>query len=101
MGFGPGTPSKRRAVSLHRAALRAVAERQARGEYVPALIPHATWESYLANTCNVGSRMQASNYNWLLERLGLIEWKKGKGGGIRLLESDYSAIIFDANEVVA
>lgn len=96
MGFGPGTPSKRRAISLHRAALRALESQGRSGE----LLPHNLWESYLAMTCNVGSRMQAHNYNWLLERLGLIQWKKGKGGGIRVLESDYAGIIFDAREEV-
>ena len=81
---------------MHRAARRALASEKRDGE----LLPHRLWESYLARTCNVGSRMQAHNYNWLLESLGLIEWKKGKGGGVRVLASSYEGILFDAREEV-
>jgi len=89
MGFETGSLTKSKTVSLHRAACRAL---RANGR-MDDLLDRDLWEEYLARVANVGSRTQAHNLNWRLQKLGLLQIEEGRG--VRVLESDYSSIILD------
>lgn len=85
MGFEPGTPSKPRAISLHRALCRAL---------VPgAFIPMPDWYSILIRTLDVGTDMSCHRYTWLMDRMGLIRWEKKKGVHVLHVEYDDALVL--------
>lgn len=91
MGFdGAGSLTKTKAIRVHRAARRAL---EAAGK-TDGLLDDALWESYIARAANVGSRTQAHNFNWRLEKLGLLASGPG-GSGVVVLPNDYSGINLD------
>jgi len=89
MGFGDGgSLTKTKAIRMHRAARQAL---EAAGQ-IDGRISQEVWESFIVRAANVGSRTQAKNLNFRLEKLGLL---KRDGEGVVLLPSTYEDINLD------